>query len=241
MATDVNTAAKAELVAINGLGDDLADAILAARPFSSADDLLNIKGIGPKSLNRLLEQGLTIRTSTEGEVVDDEDGTPSSSVTPAAMTAESSSMNDPTDDMGQPQVGGMGVPDAGPTPQEMIGSLDLGSSSSPAMISTGDEMSGADIAPGVMSGDGHGMMANGHVHELDPMVEGSPAAGTPADMLSTTSGASSMAGFGGGMEPGTTDRSSPLGAISPTDGAVLTGTFRLLLSFDSGGAPDQAR
>jgi endonuclease YncB( thermonuclease family) len=43
---DVNTASSAELENIPGIGPVLAQRIIAARPFKSADDLQNVKGIG---------------------------------------------------------------------------------------------------------------------------------------------------------------------------------------------------
>ena len=43
---DINTASAAELQNISGIGPVLAERIIAARPFKSADDLKNVKGIG---------------------------------------------------------------------------------------------------------------------------------------------------------------------------------------------------
>ncbi len=54
---DVNHAPKEELVALPGIGDAMADRILAYRrehgPFHQIDDLRNVKGIGKKKLDRL--------------------------------------------------------------------------------------------------------------------------------------------------------------------------------------------
>lgn len=56
---DVNTASLEELVTIPGIGEGLASAILACRDkgdmFYSADDLLRIRGIGPKKLEKMRE------------------------------------------------------------------------------------------------------------------------------------------------------------------------------------------
>jgi len=43
---DVNTASPAELQNIPGIGPVVAERIIAARPFKSADDLQRVKGIG---------------------------------------------------------------------------------------------------------------------------------------------------------------------------------------------------
>ena len=54
---DVNHASSAELDALPGIGASKAEAIVADRerngPFRSADDLLRVKGIGPKLLDKM--------------------------------------------------------------------------------------------------------------------------------------------------------------------------------------------
>lgn len=45
----LNKASKVELMEIKGIGEKRAEAIIAARPFSRLEDLLNVKGIGEKS------------------------------------------------------------------------------------------------------------------------------------------------------------------------------------------------
>ena len=52
---DVNTASLEQLVAVKGLGPVLAERIIAARPFKSADELQNVKGIGPKKYEQIRE------------------------------------------------------------------------------------------------------------------------------------------------------------------------------------------
>ncbi len=50
---DANTASEAELIALPNIGPAKAANIIAARPFKSADDLRNVKGIGPKIYEKI--------------------------------------------------------------------------------------------------------------------------------------------------------------------------------------------
>jgi len=50
---DLNTAGKEELMSINGIGPVLSARIIAGRPYRSVDDLLKVKGIGPKRLENI--------------------------------------------------------------------------------------------------------------------------------------------------------------------------------------------
>jgi len=52
-AVSVNTASSAELAAVKGLSKSVAAAIVAARPFASLDELLKVKGLGNKLLDKL--------------------------------------------------------------------------------------------------------------------------------------------------------------------------------------------
>ncbi len=49
---DLNTASKKELMSINGIGPVLSARIIAGRPYRTVDDLLKVKGIGPKRLKK---------------------------------------------------------------------------------------------------------------------------------------------------------------------------------------------
>ncbi len=49
----VNTATAQEITAVKGISDALARAIVAARPYRAVDDLLKVKGMGPKLLERV--------------------------------------------------------------------------------------------------------------------------------------------------------------------------------------------
>ena len=50
---DLNTATERELQFIRGIGPVLAERIIAGRPYRTVDDLLKVKGIGPKKLEKI--------------------------------------------------------------------------------------------------------------------------------------------------------------------------------------------
>ncbi len=50
---DLNTASASELQSISGIGTSLATAIMNGRPYKSVDDLLKVKGIGPRLLTKI--------------------------------------------------------------------------------------------------------------------------------------------------------------------------------------------
>ncbi|MEP7103525.1 MAG: ComEA family DNA-binding protein [Candidatus Dojkabacteria bacterium] len=50
---NINTASAAELDTLPGIGPSTADKIIAARPFESIDDLLNVTGIGDSKFNEI--------------------------------------------------------------------------------------------------------------------------------------------------------------------------------------------
>ncbi len=49
---DLNTATKEELMSINGIGPVFSERIIAGRPYRTVDDLIKVKGIGPKRLKK---------------------------------------------------------------------------------------------------------------------------------------------------------------------------------------------
>ncbi|MBI5182418.1 MAG: helix-hairpin-helix domain-containing protein [Nitrospirae bacterium] len=50
---DLNTASKEELMSINGISPNLAERIIAGRPYKDVDDLLKVKGIRTKTLEKI--------------------------------------------------------------------------------------------------------------------------------------------------------------------------------------------
>jgi competence protein ComEA len=50
---DLNTATREELMSIKGIGYVLAERIIEGRPYETVDDLLKVKGIGPKTLEKV--------------------------------------------------------------------------------------------------------------------------------------------------------------------------------------------
>jgi competence protein ComEA len=48
-----NSAARDELMNLAGIGEVMANRIIAGRPYKTPDDLLNVEGIGPKTLERI--------------------------------------------------------------------------------------------------------------------------------------------------------------------------------------------
>ena len=55
---DINSASQEDLEKLSGIGPAKAQAIIEARPFSSLNDLIRVKGIGEKTLQKIKEQGL---------------------------------------------------------------------------------------------------------------------------------------------------------------------------------------
>jgi competence protein ComEA len=50
---DINTATKEELTALPGIGEKIAEAIIAGRPFAGSFDLLRVNGVTPATLKQI--------------------------------------------------------------------------------------------------------------------------------------------------------------------------------------------
>jgi competence ComEA-like helix-hairpin-helix protein len=61
---NINSASLEELDKLSGIGPAYANAIINSRPFSSIDNLIDVKGIGPVTLEKIKTQGLAC---VEGE------------------------------------------------------------------------------------------------------------------------------------------------------------------------------
>ena len=55
-AVDINTASKEELMSLKGIGAAKAEAISAARPFTSTDEIKKVKGIGEGIYNNIKDE-----------------------------------------------------------------------------------------------------------------------------------------------------------------------------------------
>jgi len=84
---EINTATQEELEKLIGIGPVKAKAIIKARPFSSLDDLLRVKGIGEKTLEKIKEQGLAYVEKAQPQI----QAKPTSTISPVIKQTPSSS------------------------------------------------------------------------------------------------------------------------------------------------------
>ena len=64
---DINTATKKELDKLYGIGPVKAEEIINSRTFDSIEELINVKGIGNITLNKIKEQGLACVNDEEDD------------------------------------------------------------------------------------------------------------------------------------------------------------------------------
>lgn len=91
-AIDINTATLAQLDELSGIGPAYAQNIINARPFSSVDELVRVKGIGEKTLAKIKAQGFACVNCQTTEAAQTSAGPPQNSAPPEqTMPAENSS------------------------------------------------------------------------------------------------------------------------------------------------------
>ncbi len=71
---DINSAPKEELMKITGLGGKgiIAQRVIDARPFDNIDDLIKVKGIGNKTLDKIKTQGLACVNESSQQIQEQE-------------------------------------------------------------------------------------------------------------------------------------------------------------------------
>lgn len=62
---NVNTASQSSLDKLTGIGEVKAQAIIDTRPYETLEDLINVYGIGPATLEKIKDQGLACIDSEE--------------------------------------------------------------------------------------------------------------------------------------------------------------------------------
>ena len=62
---NVNTASARDIEDLPDIGPKIAAAIVAGRPYKSVDDLLRVKGIGPKTLQKIRDKITTAEAAAK--------------------------------------------------------------------------------------------------------------------------------------------------------------------------------
>ena len=83
---NINTSSKEELQKIIGIGSVIAQRIIKARPFYSLNDLLEVKGIGPATLQKIIAQGCAYVDESYSQFAGSGGGTAAGVPPPAATS-----------------------------------------------------------------------------------------------------------------------------------------------------------
>ncbi len=90
---DINTASLQQLDALTGIGPTYAQRIVDGRPYSSVDDLLRVKGIGPATLQKIKDQGLACVNCSSAQTDQSQQQTQTSQDTNSQTTTQQPQQN----------------------------------------------------------------------------------------------------------------------------------------------------